>query len=76
MMTANWNDRFSCEIPNNDAHRVFTSIRKMLAFVADNDGEDLVYDDEFSVWRVPAWAAGREVYSDMVSRECARWGSN
>lgn len=73
-MIANWNDHFHCEIPNNDAHRVFTSIRQMLQFVKDNDGGDLVYDDEFSVWRVPAWADGRKEYSDMVARECARWG--
>ena len=68
----NWNDRFHCERPNTVGHRVFTSIRDLIFFV---NGEKIVYDDEFSVWRVPAWKAGIDAASAACQRECDRWGS-
>ena len=68
----NWNDHFHCEKPNAVEHRVFTSIREMIAFVGDNE---IVYDDDFSVFRVPAWKAGIDAASAACQRECDRWGS-
>ena len=71
-----WNDRFSCEIPNKDGHRVFLSIKEMLKFMRDGGAKAIAYDDDFEVWRCsdPEWVAGRKLYSDMVQRHCDRYG--
>ena len=76
MAGVSWNDRFSCEIPNKDGNRVFLSIREMLAFMWLQGADAISYDDEFDCWRCtdPEWVAGRKKYSDMVQRQCERWG--
>jgi len=48
----------------------------MLAFMWLQGAEAIAYDDEFDVWRCtdPEWVAGRKKYSDMVQRQCDRYG--
>ena len=65
---------FSCEIPNEVGHRCFAGISEMLAFLKENGAEEIVYDDEFGVWRVPAWREGIERKSAIVQAHCDRYG--
>jgi len=65
---------FHCETPNSDSHRCFPGVTAMLEFLKENDAGEIKYDDEFGVWRVPAWSVGRQKYSEMKQRHCDRYG--
>ncbi len=71
-----WYDHFACETPKRDSNTLFMSIKEMLKFMTDAGAKTIAYDDEFDCWRCsdPEWIAAREKYSDMVQRQCERWG--
>ena len=71
-----WDRGFECEVPHGVGNRVFAGVSEMLEFLRENNAGGIVYDDEFSCWRCtdPEWVAGRKKYSDMVQRQCERWG--
>ena len=71
-----WDRGFECEVPNKAENRLFLSIKEMLKFMRDGGADAIAYDEEFDVWRCtdPEWVAGRKKYSDMVQRQCDRYG--
>ena len=66
-----WDRGFTCEKPNSVEQRCFAGVREMLEFIGD---EKIVYDDEFGVFRVPAWKAGIDAASDLMQKHCDRYG--
>ena len=72
-----WDRGFECEVPRSVGNRVFAGVSEMLKFMTDAGAKTITYDNDFDCWRCsdPEWIADREKYSDMVQRNCERWGS-
>jgi len=65
---------FQCEIPNQVGQRCFAGVHEMLDFLRENGATEWHYDNEFGVWRVPAWREGIEAESARIQRHCDRYG--
>ena len=69
-----WDRGFECEVPRSDGNRVFAGVSEMLEFLRENNAGGIVYDDEYEVFRVPAWKEGRDRMSAIVQAHCDRYG--
>lgn len=69
-----WDRGFQCEMPNEVGQRCFATVTEMLNFLRENGATEWVYDNEFGVWRVPAWREGIERKSAIVQAHCDRYG--
>lgn len=63
-----------CELPNTDAYQVFDNMREMQAMLAKYGSPNIVWDNEYKVWRVPEFYEGRKQYIAAKTRDCQRWG--
>ena len=61
------------EKPNSDAIVWLSSEAELSDFVAEHNIADAVWDSEFEVYRVPAFADGRRIYSEAKQKDCDRW---
>ena len=64
----------SIELPNTDAHRIIRSQDELQQFISDHGDVNVQYDRQYNVYRVPAFAAGRQQYMAWKAAECRRWG--
>ena len=66
----------SVEKPNSDAHALFTTDFAKTSFIEANGDVEIVWNDRYSYWAVPAFKAGRDEYSKLKQAYCEQHGSN
>ena len=66
----------SVELPKNDAHRMIANERLAQDFIDDNGDVEIVWNERYKHWEVPAFAESRAAYCEAKSKAVARWGSN
>ena len=66
----------SVELPNQDAHRLFTNDFNKSSFIEAHGDVEIVWNERYSYWAVPAFAEGRKAYCDLKQAYCERYGSN
>ena len=64
----------SVELPNQDAHRLFTNDFNKNSFIEDYGDVEIVWHEQYKHWEVPAFAEGREAYGIAKQRACETWG--
>ena len=64
----------SVELPNQDAHRLFTNDFNKNSFIEDYGDVEIVWNEQYKHWEVPAFAEGREAYGIAKQRACETWG--
>ena len=65
----------SVELPNSDAHRLFTNHFNKNSFIEANGDVEIVWNNRYSYWEVPAFAESRKAYCDAKQRYCDQHGS-
>ena len=65
----------SVELPKNDAHRMIGNEQYAQDFIDDNGDVEIVWNERYKHWEVPAFAEGRKVYCDAKQRYCEQHGS-
>ena len=65
----------SVELPNQDAHRLFTNEFNKNSFIEDHGDVEIVWNERYKFWSVPAFAASRAAYGEAKQRACDTWGS-
>ena len=65
----------SVELPKNDAHRMIGNEQHAQDFIDDNGDVEIVWNERYKHWEVPACAEGRKVYCDAKQRYCEQHGS-
>ena len=65
----------SVELPNNDAHRLFTNDFNKQSFIEAHGDVEIVWNERYNYWEVPAFAEGRKTYCDAKQRYCDQYGS-
>ena len=63
------------EMPNTDAQRYVSNPKAAASFIANFGDVEMVRDEKYKCWTVPAFAVGREEFSKVKQAHCARWGS-
>ena len=63
------------EMPDTDAQRYVSDPESAARFIANFGDVEMVYDEKYKCWTVPAFAVGREEFSKRKQAHCARWGS-
>ena len=67
-------NKYTTEIPNSDAHRIFNTLTEVGEFFAEHGITETLTVN--GIITVPAWAEGRKAYIKMKSEHCQRYGSN
>ena len=62
------------EMPNTDAQRYVSNPKAAASFIANFGDVEMVRDEKYKCWTVPAFAVGREEFSVSKAAHCARWG--
>ena len=65
----------SVELPNQDAHRLFTNDFNKNSFIEDYGDVEIVWNERYKHWEVPAFAESRKAYCDAKKRYCEQHGS-
>ena len=65
----------SVELPNNDAHRLFTNDFNKQSFIEAHGDVEIVWNERYNYWEVPAFSEGRKTYCDAKQRYCDQYGS-
>jgi len=65
---------FKVEVPNCDSWRIFRPKEELEKFLEGHGNPPTVYDSEWNLHRVPAFAAGRKEYSDKKQLWCNQYG--
>ena len=63
------------DLPNNDAHRLFSNDFSKNSFIEAHGDVEIVWNERYKHWEVPAFAEGRKKYCDLKQAHCERWGS-
>ena len=66
----------SVELPNQDAHRLFTNDFNKSSFIEAHGDVEIVFNEKYKFWAVPEFAEARKVYSEAKQRYCEQFGSN
>ena len=66
----------SVALPKSDAYRMIANERHAQDFIDDNGDAEIVWDERYKRWEVPAFAESRKVYCEAKSKAVASWGSN
>ena len=64
----------SVELPNSDAHRLFTNDFNKQSYIEAHGDVEIVWNERYKYWEVPAFAEGRRIYGEAKQRACATWG--
>jgi hypothetical protein len=64
----------SVENPNCDSHRLFTDDFNKNSFIEANGDVEIVWNERYKFWAVPAFAEGRKTYGEAKQRACDTWG--
>ena len=65
----------SVELPNNDAHRLFTNDFNKNSFIEAYGDVEIVWNERYNYWEVPAFAESRAAYGEAKQRYCEQYGS-
>ena len=65
----------SVELPNSDAYRLFTNDFNKNSFIEDYGDVEIVWNERYKHWEVPAFAESRKAYCDAKKRYCEQHGS-
>jgi hypothetical protein len=58
-----------------DAYRLIGSLPALQRYIAEFGDVVVEFDKRWNVYRVPEFKEQIERYTEMKSRECAKWGS-
>lgn len=64
----------SVENPNSDSHTLFTNDFNKNSFIEANGDVEIVWNERYKHWEVPAFAEGRAAYGKAKQRDCEIWG--
>lgn len=64
----------SVENPNSDSHTLFTNDFNKNSFIEANGDVEIVWNERYNHWEVPAFAEGRAAYCKAKKRACEIWG--
>mgnify|MGYP001171057619 FL=1 len=64
----------SVEKPNSDAHALFTNDFNKNSFIEANGDVEIVWNNQYRYWEVPAFAKSRAAYGIAKQRACDTWG--
>ena len=64
------------EMPKTDAQRCVSSPEAAARFIAEFGDVEIVLDEKYGHYAVPAFAEGRAEYSKLKQADCDRYGSN
>ena len=64
------------QMPKTDAQRYVSSIDAVRKFIAEFGDVEIVLDQKYGHYAVPAFAEGREAYSKLKQAYCNQFGSN
>ena len=59
---------------DTDAYHILSSQFQLDQYVQQFGNVEVVWDDEWTVYRVPSLDAKRNQYCEAKTRDCARWG--
>ena len=62
------------ELPNQDAHRLLTNDYNKESFIEAHGDVEIVWNEQYKYWAVPAFADGRKAYGDAKQRYCDVYG--
>ena len=65
----------SVEQPNSDAYALFTNDFNKNSFIEDYGDVEIVWNERYKHWEVPAFAESRKAYCDAKRRYCEQHGS-
>ena len=65
----------SVEKPNSDAHALFTNDFNKNSFIEANGDVEIVWNNQYKYWAVPAFAKSRAAYGEAKQRFCDQHGS-
>ena len=64
----------SVENPNCDSHALFTNDFNKNSFIEANGDVEIVWNERYKYWEVPAFAESRAAYGKAKQRACETWG--
>ncbi len=64
------------EMPKTDAQRYVSSDKAAADFIAEFGDVEIVLDEKYGHYAVPAFAESREEYSKIKQAYCEQYGSN
>lgn len=64
----------SVQLPRSDAYRLFTNDFNKNSFIEDYGDVEIVWNERYKYWEVPAFAEGRKTYGEAKQRACDTWG--
>lgn len=62
------------EKKNSDTFRVLYNETQKEIYVSEFGNVDVVYDEKYNVYRVPAFAIGIAEYNKVVNHHCKQYG--
>ena len=65
----------SVESPNSDAYALFTNDFNKNSFIEANGDVEIVWNERYKHWEVPAFAEGRAKFMEAKAKYIAKWGS-
>lgn len=65
---------FLVELPKYDGCAVIDSEESKARFIAEHGDQEIILDEYMKIYKVPAFAEGREEYSRKKQIECNYWG--
>ena len=65
----------SVELPNQDAHLLFTNVFNKQSLIEDHGDGEIVWNELYNYWEVPAFAESRAAYGEAKHRYCDQHGS-
>ena len=68
-----WNGH-QVERANSDAYAVFANEYAKQSFIEDYGDVEIVWNERWKHWEVPAFAEGRAAYGKAKQRACETWG--
>ena len=60
---------------NTDAYHILSNQFQLYHYIDQFGNVEVMYDEEWKVYRVPRLDAKRNLYSEAKTIDCAKWGS-
>ena len=64
----------SVENPNSDSYRLFTNDFNKQSYIEAHGDVEIVWNERYKYWEVPAFAESRAAYGKAKQRACETWG--
>ena len=66
----------SVQKPKEDAHRMIGNERHAQTYIDEFGDVEIVFNEKYKHWEVPAFAEGRAEYGKLKQAYCDQFGSN